>query len=951
MPVISGAAFGGPCGILPGRGHRWTIDTSLRPQGSMSMSGQPLADSWNVRLLKLVTQEGDTHEEGVAKITLLIISMVVAVAASFWSLTYWLLERPLSASIPGGYAVISALSIAFFLISKRHTFFRFSQIFLILLLPFLLQWSLGGFSNSSHVSLWSFLAILGALMFHGVKPSLWWYLAFVALLLASGFLDPQLSEQFGPLPQQFQIGFAVGNTLGVSIGLFLAIRYYITRNQKVLGEVRQRTLEAEQARAVAEQAHATIAEQAEKLRDLDRLKTQFFANISHELRTPLTLLLGPIQRVLEHRDRLDDDSSRHLTLAARNGRRLLRQINMLLDFTKADAGHMELELAYEDPVALARNVVEESQPAAQARNIHIAFEGSPDRTEPMELDPHRMDQVLLNLVGNALKFTPDGGRITVGVAVSWGSVEYRVSDTGIGIPESELPHLFQVFRQVRRDRSQINNAASLYRQEQQGTGLGLALVKQIVDLHRGRIEVDSQEGVGTTFIIILPRGLSRADTDQEAIVKQDDAMPVDVSAEMEAPASASNLHADLERYIEDGREAVEPEAPAPVVTQGTATGYRLLVVDDNADVRMFVRGLLQSKYIIQEASDGEEGIQRAIANPPDLIISDVMMPRKSGFELVYELKTNPATRSIPIILLTARGGTAAESLRVGADDYLAKPFDPNELDARVLALLRITQLEREVRGMHQQLASEMDAARKVQESFMPRDELRLTGFNIAGMLVPATQLAGDYYDFFPSHNGRLVGIAIGDVMGHGASSALVTAVAKTALTSHSPMLHPNKVLTGLGHAVWDALGGLKHMTCFYGLLDAHGRRLRFANAGHTMPVVYSHRQNTVTAYPLPGQPIGVSREVSYVERELVLEPGDVCVLYSDGLVEATHTESARTYGMRRLASQIRRTAGLQARDMAEALINDVGMFTGRAFEDDATAVIIKTEPQISGHRA
>jgi sigma-B regulation protein RsbU (phosphoserine phosphatase) len=234
---------------------------------------------------------------------------------------------------------------------------------------------------------------------------------------------------------------------------------------------------------------------------------------------------------------------------------------------------------------------------------------------------------------------------------------------------------------------------------------------------------------------------------------------------------------------------------------------------------------------------------------------------------------------------------------------------------------------------------------------MPRGELRITGFNIAGRLVPATQLAGDYYDFFPSHGGRLVGIAVGDVMGHGASSALVTAVAKAALTSHSAMLQPSKILTGLGHAVWDTLGGLKHMTCFYGLLDAHGRRLRFANAGHTMPLIYSHRRGRVTAYPLPGEPIGMSREVSYVERELVFEPGDVCVLYSDGLVEATHAESSRAYGLRRLADQIKRTAGLPARDMAEALINDVGMVTGRAFEDDMTAVVIKTEPQISGHRA
>jgi two-component system, sensor histidine kinase ChiS len=689
---------------------------------------------------------------------------------------------------------------------------------------------------------------------------------------------------------------------------------------------RSRLEEERSERKAAEEARAEVAAQAEQLREIDRMKTLFFANISHELRTPLTLLLGPIRHVIESPDATPEEVRSRLELAERNGRRLLRQINLLLDFTKADAGKMELELQPEDPVEIARMIVEETRPAARARNIELTLSEPSESAGLIEIDSERIDQVLLNLVSNAIKFTPEGGRVELAIRSRGSEVELSVSDNGLGIPESELPHMFVPFRQVRRD-PQKSGVSAMFRQEKHGTGLGLALVKQLVDLHKGRIEVDSREGVGTTFRVVLPK-----------IVQADGTM-----TESRRPALAIRAQTELsDLMIEGEREANERKRQDAL--RPASDKPRILLVDDNPDVRNHLVHLLQSEYELFEAADGQEGIERARDLKPDLIISDVMMPKRSGFELVEELKGSALHASTPILLLTARGGVVAEGLRIGADDYLSKPFDTEELKARVMALLRVTRAERALAKVNQQLGAELEAARSVQQALMPSEPMRISGLEVGARLLSATQLAGDYYDFFPVAEGKELAVLVGDVSGHGASSALVMAVAKASVDLKAlsdPA--PKPMLDQIARTIFATCKGTKLMTFVYGVIDPERMVMRYSNAGHPFPWCYRRSEDRFFAIARRGEPMGFTPAPAFQEHSTVIMPGDILLFYSDGIVEARRSGDAnRPYGLRRLTESVRQNIDRPAVEIASAVIEDALAFSGsdRA-DDDMTAVVVK----------
>lgn len=875
-----------------------------------------------LRALDIGLLPTDSAEQRLAKTGLLITATGMTIVASFYTVAFFLLDRPLSAWIPGGYCIVSLISILSFVLTKRYEVFRFSQIILILFLPFCLQWSLGGFAQSGSMSVFAFLAIVGALVFHGTKQASWWYLSYIALLVFSGIIDHLLIKEVPPLADPARAIMGAANIVGTTVTIFFVLRYTLDRSQRTLEEVRAQ-------RVAAEDATRTVAQQAEQLKELDRTKTLFFANISHELRTPLTLLLGPLQSTLNEPG-LNDEQRKRLTLASRNGRRLLRQINLLLDFTKAEAGHTKLDLSTEDPVDLARQVVDESLPAARARKIDmkLVVDGT---FGPVELDRDRMDQVLLNLVSNAIKFTPEGGRIELRVTREGDEILYSVTDTGIGIPESEIPQLFQSFKQARHD--QAADAAALFRQEHQGTGLGLALAKQLVELHGGRIDVTSKVGAGTTFTVRVP------------IVK-----PAVETAPVAAPTARSSKSrvelADIE--AQTAAEAATPSRAAAAATPSTASGERprVLVVDDQPDLRVYLSDILSGQYTILEARDGQEGIDRAIAERPDLIISDVMMPRRSGFELVEELKAHRQAQATPILLLTARGGTEGtiEGLRRGADDYLSKPFDPDELLARVHALLRLTKMDRELARLNAHFENELEAAQLVQASLMPSESPDVPGLDVGGDMLSASHLGGDFFDFLPfatTTGEKRLGIAIGDVTGHGAASALITAVAKASMQTNVTVEHPPaEVLSTLNRVILDSTKGKRLMTFFYGVYDVRTKNLRYANAGHTFPWILNQKNKTVRPLSQAGVPLGVEHGSAYQEHSVTLASGDTLVMFSDGIVDAEQGE--RPYGIKRIHKLILQNHQMPAKHLAKELIQDALRFCAQPRpHDDMTTVVMK----------
>ncbi|WSQ55213.1 SpoIIE family protein phosphatase [Streptomyces sp. NBC_01218] len=419
---------------------------------------------------------------------------------------------------------------------------------------------------------------------------------------------------------------------------------------------------------------------AEELAELDRAKTTFFSNISHEFRTPLTLIMGPVQELRQQLADAEPSLREELEAVHRNGLRLGKLVNMLLDFSRIEAGRMR---ASYEPVDLAtvtgalasvfRSAVEHA-----GLDFHVECEPLP---EAVYVDRNMWEKVVLNLLSNALKFTFDGS-IRISVGVQDGEAVVTVADTGIGVAAEEMPRLFERFHRIENARSRSN----------EGSGIGLALVKELVGLHGGTITASSTAGEGTRFTIRLPFGSAHLPAD---------AIRTGTATEA-SPATADPFVQEALRWLpgeETGMAADEPHSVSRADDEAQANHLsapaRVLIADDNADMREYLTRLLRGAgYQVHAVSDGQQALDTIRTDVPDLVVSDVMMPRLNGLALVSALRADQSTASVPVILLSARAGQEAsiEGLRAGADDYLVKPFAAAELLARVEANVKLARL-------------------------------------------------------------------------------------------------------------------------------------------------------------------------------------------------------------------------------------------------------------------
>jgi signal transduction histidine kinase/DNA-binding response OmpR family regulator len=395
-----------------------------------------------------------------------------------------------------------------------------------------------------------------------------------------------------------------------------------------------------------------LADRNARLQSVDHAKTRFFANVSHELRTPLTLTIGPLED-LRARAGGDPQVERWLDIALRNARRLLRLVNQILDVSKLEAGAMHLAPRPLDLGPFTRGVVGAFAPVAERNGIRLTVE-TPDALRGT-FDADAVEKIVTNLLSNAIKFTPSGGTVHVSLTEEGASARLVVTDSGPGIPPDHIPHVFERFYQVDESTTRA----------QPGTGIGLALAKELVELHGGTIAVTSGSA-GTTFAATLPLG----EVPTGVVIAPDFALATTV-----ATAVATVAERGAAESSDDG-----------TVTEDIPT---LVVVDDSADLRGYIRDHFAPRFRVFEAGDGAEGIALARRHLPDVVLSDVMMPGTDGYELVRALRESVETDFLSIILLTAQAGDEerVQGLERGADDYLVKPFDMRELDARVRNLI------------------------------------------------------------------------------------------------------------------------------------------------------------------------------------------------------------------------------------------------------------------------
>jgi signal transduction histidine kinase/DNA-binding response OmpR family regulator/ligand-binding sensor domain-containing protein len=541
-------------------------------------------------------------------------------------------------------------------------------------------------------------------------------------------------------------GEGVWNQQGASIELNIVPRFFETRTFKLLAvlafllmvwagvrwrlarlnslatelqeRVDARTHDLRERETLLADQNIQLTTQAEQLQELDRAKTRFFANVSHELRTPLTLTIGPLEDV---RAQLADKGSRdaisRIDMALRNARRLFRLVNQILDVSKLEAGGTKLYARPGDLAEFVRGISAAFIAVAERKGIKFEV-NAPGGGDDIWFDPDALEKVLANLLSNAFKFTPDRGGILVSVEApdGVGFARVRVSDSGPGIPAEHLPHIFDRFYQV----DETNTRA------QPGTGIGLSLARELAELHGGTIDVESCTGGGATFTLSLPMGRSHLRDDQIAA----------------SFTNRSNGASVLE--IDAALASVDGEAHSTELSRGSSEDVTtLLVVDDNADLRTYVRERFESRYRIIEAADGADAIRRAREVIPDLVISDVMMPGTDGHAMCAALRESPETDFIPVILLTAQADLEQRiaGLGRGADDYIVKPFDMRELEARVENLITSRRRLRErYSGKHLQLKSSDDKLSAVDKAFVER--LRTTiESNLADPAFGVSELA------------------------------------------------------------------------------------------------------------------------------------------------------------------------------------------------------------------
>jgi signal transduction histidine kinase len=447
-------------------------------------------------------------------------------------------------------------------------------------------------------------------------------------------------------------------------------------------ELRDRTKQAERdVIARSRELHDAVQglrEANTKLGELDAAKTAFFSNVSHEFRTPLTLILGPLESAVSR----DPPAlqGEELSSVHRNALRLLRLVNSLLDFSRIEAGRLELRYAPTDLATLTAGLGGAFQSLFDDAGLRLTVD-CPPLPEPVYVDPAQWEKIVLNLVSNAFKFTSQGG---VSVELRWRGdhAELLVRDTGTGIPEHELPRVFERFHRVQGAEGR----------SYEGSGIGLSLVSELTRLHGGSVRVESKPGQGSTFIVTVPAGTQHLPPDKVA---------TSVGPVVSDQALRGQL-LEAKRWLK--AQTVAPSAPPPPRGQRSSyppsatntTRGRILVADDNSDMREYIERLLAPHWVVEVVPDGRAALAAARAAPPDLVLSDMMMPVMDGVSLLNELRADPRTNTIPVILISARAGEEArlEGLETGADDYLIKPFAARELLTRVNTHLEMARVRR-----------------------------------------------------------------------------------------------------------------------------------------------------------------------------------------------------------------------------------------------------------------
>lgn len=655
------------------------------------------------------------------------------------------------------------------------------------------------------------------------------------------------------------------------------------------------------------------------LQRANKLKDEFLANTSHELRTPLHGIIGLADSMVDGATgQLSAEQRLNLSLIGASGRRLANMVNDILDFSKLKHRDIQLQKKPLDMHAITQVVFMLLQPLAKKKSLRFINDIEPG-TPAVFADEDRMQQILQNLVGNAVKFT-ETGTISVSAAVENGELAVTVSDTGIGIAPDKQTRIFESFEQ----------ADGSTQRQYRGSGLGLAVTRQLVELHGGSIRVNSEQGKGSTFTFTVE------------ISHQN---PTEINAE-DILRIANRKNALSRISVEQGADFSKKNSPP-----GDPAGPQpqVLIVDDEPVNLQVIKNQLAGKNIaISLASSGAEAIAAVKSNPGlDLVLLDVMMPGMSGYEVCRELRKKHAANELPVLMLTAKNRVEdlVAGFNAGANDYLAKPFSKDELLARVDTQLHLKVLVAE----NTRLQTELHIARELQRMMLPSPaELQdIEGLDICGYMRPADEVGGDYYDILRDNGGTKIGI--GDVTGHGLLSGVLMLMTQTAVRTllTSGEKDPVRFLDILNRVIYKNTQRMQtDKTLTLSMIDYTQNMITISGQHEKVIVVREDGRTELVDTIDLGFPIGLEEDIiKFIDEVRVpLNAGDGVVLYSDGITEAENAEGVH-YGLDRLCDATTRYWQGSAAAIQQAVINDLKAHIGpQTVYDDLTLVVLKQQP-------
>ncbi len=665
-----------------------------------------------------------------------------------------------------------------------------------------------------------------------------------------------------------------------------------------------------------------LSEKNEKLKELDQAKSRFFANISHELRTPLTMILAPLDRYLRSaglklfRERPEEVQD-YLQSVGANARRLLRQVNMILDYSKVEAGKMTLNSTTANLGSILKDLIEASSPHAAEVGISLRQEGVSD-LKPSDFDAEKMEMVAANLLSNAVKYTPKGGEILVRASQNADSVWFEVKDSGCGIPKDKVDQLFKAF-------SQLENADQVRRG---GTGLGLALVREFVQLHGGRAWVESEVGKGSSFFVEIPSRQAK------------DGTIVNEAPRIETAKGTEHLAlSDLESNPKNESEEIVliEDHNAKVLSSLDRTKRNILYCDDNLELRKYVGRILSDKYNVFLAANGEHGLRWARKLNPDLILSDLMMPRMNGIEFCSAVRSDKSLQRTPFVLLTARGSLESkiEGLELGADDYIAKPFSEFEVMARIKNILSL-------REYQNRLKQELAGAKSIQMALLPPMQKQIQGLDIDVLYQSCEELSGDFFDYFETKQGLLFYLV--DVTSHGAAAAQITYLIKGILKVLIEDQKDSLDLKILARDLSDKFSSYQ-MSHSFGIImihiDSKLEKMHCLRSG--MPSPYKLSQGQLQELKLSVNPLLDGQHRTGLEElqvdEFSFVAGENLFVFSDGAIEVSGKESGQMLSRRLLEKYLKESVGPYWKGN---YLGKLSEFHGAAdFPDDLTMAMIQ----------